>query len=135
MARGDHIKVRRRGYTHHGVDLGDGRVIHYSGLAESLAGGPVEVISHDNFADGRELEVVHHRQRLDPDEAVERARSRVGEDRYNVVLRNCEHFATWAVTGRERSTQVRAAAATLGTTLALALGVVVARGRRPGASA
>lgn len=33
MARGDHVKVKRMGglYTHHGIDLGDGRVIHYSG--------------------------------------------------------------------------------------------------------
>ena len=29
--------------------------------------------------------------------------------RYNLVWRNCEHFATWAVTGEGRSDQVRRA--------------------------
>ena len=33
MARGDHIRVRRwRGlYAHHGIDMGDGSVIHLAG--------------------------------------------------------------------------------------------------------
>ncbi|HRT20579.1 MAG TPA: lecithin retinol acyltransferase family protein, partial [Candidatus Hydrogenedentes bacterium] len=31
MARGDHIKVRRFLYSHHGIDCGDGTVIHYTG--------------------------------------------------------------------------------------------------------
>ena len=33
MARGDHIYVERLGgvYAHHGIDTGDGWVIHYTG--------------------------------------------------------------------------------------------------------
>jgi len=27
MARGDHVRVKRRGYWHHGIDCGDGTVI------------------------------------------------------------------------------------------------------------
>jgi Lecithin retinol acyltransferase len=30
MARGDHIYVHRLGYTHHGINCGDGTVIHYT---------------------------------------------------------------------------------------------------------
>ncbi len=39
--------------------------------------------------------------------AVERARSRIGEDRYRLLTNNCEHFCTWCVLGVGRSEQVR----------------------------
>ena len=124
MARGDHLKVRRLGYTHHGVEIDDGNVIHYSGMADRLAAGPVQVVSMQRFARGRAVEVVHHRRRLEPDAAVERALSRLGEDRYNMLIRNCEHFATWAVTGQARCIQVRRAGAAAGLVLVAAVGVV-----------
>jgi len=106
MARGDHIKVRRLGYTHHGIDLGDGTVVHYSGLCERLAGGPVEVVSRERFARGQHVHVIRHRSGRHPDQVVEAALSRLGEDRYHLLFCNCEHFAYWAVTGRRRSPQV-----------------------------
>jgi predicted ATPase len=39
-------------------------------------------------------------------ETVERARSRLGEDKYNLVFNNCEHFAVWCKTGVSESSQV-----------------------------
>ena len=33
MDKGDHIFVYRRGYSHHGIDCGDGTVIHYESNA------------------------------------------------------------------------------------------------------
>ena len=126
MARGDHLKVQRLGYTHHGVEIDGGKVVHYSGLADRLAAGPVQVVSKARFACGRPVEVVRHRRRLPPDEVIERALSRLGEDRYNVLIRNCEHFATWAVTGEPRCAQVRRAAAAAGLVLVAAVGVVAA---------
>ncbi len=128
MARGDHIKVRRGLYTHHGVDLGDGRVAHYSGLANGLQAGPVEIVTRRRFARGRTIHVVPHRVRLDPDRIVERALGRLGEDRYHLLIRNCEHFVLWAVTGRAESRQVRAAVAAAGT-LALVVGGLVLKRR------
>jgi hypothetical protein len=41
-----------------------------------------------------------------PKETVERARSRVGENSYNLVTNNCEHFAIWCKTGISESHQV-----------------------------
>lgn len=38
-------------------------------------------------------------------ETVSRARSRLGEARYNVALNNCEHFAIWCKTGEHVSYQ------------------------------
>ena len=39
-------------------------------------------------------------------ETVKRARSRIGEHGYNLLLNNCEHFAVWCKTGVEKSEQV-----------------------------
>ncbi|MBM5793672.1 MAG: NC domain protein, partial [Cyanobacteria bacterium K_DeepCast_0m_m1_088] len=37
---------------------------------------------------------------------LQRAQSRLGEQSYNLLFNNCEHFAHWCKTGRHRSAQV-----------------------------
>ncbi len=109
LSRGDHVFVRRRRfvsrYTHHGIDCGDGTVIHY-------AGGPgtvrrVERTSIDAFAEGSEVFVRTYRRRLPVGEVVANAESRLGADGYHLVWNNCEHFATWCSRGSAASKQVR----------------------------
>ena len=106
MARGDHVYVRRgRRYTHHGIDCGDGSVIHYAGPRGSVrrvARSPIE-----EFAAGSEVLVRAYETRLSADEAIANAESRLGSSGYHLVRNNCEHFATWASTGAARSGQVR----------------------------
>ena len=41
-----------------------------------------------------------------PMETIERAKSRLGESEYNLLLNNCEHFAIWCKTGVSKSYQV-----------------------------
>ncbi|QJA08306.1 hypothetical protein HF520_04800 [Romboutsia sp. CE17] len=41
-----------------------------------------------------------------PEETVKRARSRIGERRFNLGLNNCEYFAIWCKTGVSQSYQV-----------------------------
>lgn len=41
-----------------------------------------------------------------PQETVERARSCIGQRRYNLLTQNCEHFAVWCKTGVEKSEQI-----------------------------
>ncbi|MDE5831871.1 MAG: lecithin retinol acyltransferase family protein [Desulfovibrio sp.] len=43
-----------------------------------------------------------------PEETISRARSRLGENRYNLLFNNCEHFAIWCKTGVSESWQVNA---------------------------
>ena len=43
-------------------------------------------------------------------DAIDRARTRLGERRYSVVGNNCEHFVNWAKTGSAKSHQTRVAA-------------------------
>lgn len=39
-------------------------------------------------------------------ETLERARSRIGESKYNLITNNCEHFAIWCKTNLSKSEQV-----------------------------
>ena len=130
MPKGDHIRAKRRGYWHHGIDCGDGTVIHYSGVREEKRDALVRRTSLADFAKGGSVEVVKHAHAADPDEVVRQAESRVGERRYRLFRNNCEHFARWCVTGKSRSAQVsRAVRAASGVALSLA-GFLIWRRRR-----
>ena len=43
------------------------------------------------------------------DEAIDRARTRLGERRWALFTNNCEHFVNWALTGKSQSSQQDAA--------------------------
>ena len=80
LTPGMHVVAHRIGYQHHGIYIGDGQVVAYlldTGVTYSA------------------------------DEIVDRALDRVGEDDYNLVFNNCEHFANWCITGQAKSYQVR----------------------------
>ncbi|HEY8768376.1 MAG TPA: lecithin retinol acyltransferase family protein [Dehalococcoidia bacterium] len=140
---GDHIKFQRKGYTHHGIDLGDGTLIHYSGepgkskasagirrdkISKIAQGGPVSVRRYGNVP-------------FTAAEIVARAESKLGIAGYNLAWNNCEHFATWCVTDRHSSRQANGAAAGAGVGTAAGaggaagLGVVAAAGEVAGLSA
>ena len=97
----------RRGYTHHGIYVGDGQVVHYSGLSRAWRRGPVEVASLSEFSMGRVLWMKWTpTPRYIGRAAAQRALSRVGEDRYRVMTNNCEHFCAWCLDGESRSRQI-----------------------------
>lgn len=131
MAKGDHIKVRRYGlvYAHHGVDMGDDTVIHFT---EPKDGQPPAIrrTAMDEFLRGGRLRVVRHRNPLAQDEICRRALDTLGGAGYNLVSNNCEHFASWCVTGKKKSFQVRKAAGAVAGVAAVAVIAVVGRGRR-----
>jgi hypothetical protein len=109
---GDHIWVKHRAYSHHGLYLGEnnddyGVVIHYAGWADGLDSGPLELIDLDDFTRGRTLYVRDYKDRpFAASEVIDRAMSRLGEDTYDVHSNNCEHFCAWAITGQVQSRQV-----------------------------
>ena len=104
---GAHLLTPRRGYTHHGIYVGDGRVVHYAGLCRALSRGPVEEVSIEEFADGQRIEVkIGSAALYSAAVIVARARSRLGEDRYRITTNNCEHFCEWCLRGESRSEQV-----------------------------
>ena len=102
MAAADHLQVSRQHglFNHHGIDLGDGTVAHYLEGREILR-SPLE-----DFSQGQPIRVVDHPGASAPGLTLRRAMSRIGEQNYNLLFNNCEHFATWCKTGRHRSGQI-----------------------------
>ncbi len=109
--KGKHLVIKKAAgsYTHHGLGLGDGRVIHYSGLADNLTNvGLVEETSLEDFAKDKEIIIKDHKDRkFDLEEAIIRARLRIGEDQYHVLHNNCEHLVEWCINGKHVSQQSR----------------------------
>ena len=118
MARGDHLVVPLVcGTTHHAIDLGDGSVIHWSGIWRSVndavpdhlfakQNGTIRREPFEYFSHGMTVTVRQYRDGHTAEEAVTRAQSRLGEKGYHLAKNNCEHFASWCKTGRHHSSQV-----------------------------
>ncbi|PWJ44507.1 lecithin retinol acyltransferase family protein [Sediminitomix flava] len=105
---GKHIYIKKSWYTHHGIGVGDGKVIHYAGYLGDWEAGPVSVVSLEEFSEGMEIYIRDDDARTyDPMEAVKRAFSRIGEDGYSLWGNNCEHFVEWCISGKHESTQVQ----------------------------
>ncbi|QIK66283.1 lecithin retinol acyltransferase family protein [Nocardioides sp. HDW12B] len=141
MARADHIYVSRGPYTHHGIDAGDGTVIHFTGEpGAAKINASIARTSMVDFLKGGDLKTRRYGARDDVDTTMARAEGRLGETGYHLVINNCEHFATWCCTGRSSSEQVRGAGsltahgAVAGTTVAATTGVVGALGAVGGMS-
>ena len=102
MAAADHLQLPRQHglFLHHGIDLGDGTVAHY------LEGREILRSSLDDFSQGQPVSVVPHTECSPQGVTLRRAMSRIGEQNYNLLFNNCEHFANWCKTGRHRSGQV-----------------------------
>jgi len=106
---GAHLITERRGYEHHGIYVGSGRVIHYAGFTRSERRGSVEEVPIEQFADGHAVAVRPHPfPKYSGEETVLRARSRLGENSYRLLTNNCEHFCAWCLLGQSRSEQVHA---------------------------
>jgi hypothetical protein len=106
---GAHIVTSRRGYSHHGIYVGEEKVVHYAGSTHGLLSGPIEEISIDIFTGGRRVwATCDAPANFASDEVISRARSRVGENHYRLFSNNCEHFCEWCLRGEHRSYQVEA---------------------------
>lgn len=114
---GDHIRVKRMHglYTHHGIYVSDNEVIHFTGTDDDniMDSSKNMVISSDLnfFLKYGELEVKEYTDEefqdlYAPDQIVAYARSCLGDDGYNLIFNNCEHFANVCTLGRFRSHQV-----------------------------
>lgn len=106
---GAHLITKRPGYIHHGIYIGNGRVIHYAGLCSHFCRGPVEIVSIEHFSLGTAVEIVAHPSaKYSGAEVVQRATSRLGERDYRLLTNNCEHLCLWCLFGQARSEQIEA---------------------------
>jgi hypothetical protein len=106
LAPGTELIVDRIGYRHHGIYLGEGLVIHYTGRIRHPH-GLVEAVPLPSFVGKRRVHLGRRPAESRHSEViVRRARSRLGERRYAVFSNNCEHFCSWCHEGESRSKQV-----------------------------
>lgn len=143
MAIGDHIYTERLNgiYSHHGIDCGNGMVIHYTAprwrdrrqisrttIEEFAKEGEILVKDYESFFDALRQpgsyskKANHHISQmfnklkgidvdqldLSSEAVIQRAEARLGEKAFNIVIHNCEHFATWCKTGINNSDQINA---------------------------
>ncbi len=122
MSAADHLQAPRQHglFLHHGIDLGDGSVAHY------LEGREILRSPREEFSRGQPITAVDYPEGSCSPTGVtlRRAMGRLGEQNYNLLFNNCEHFAHWCKTGRHRSAQVEDWLQT-GSVGALALGQFV----------
>lgn len=106
-------------FQHHGVDMGDGTVVHFCNDNGGVAGPGGDwtrfkicrtKIDHFSPQGAAFVRTVQHSNPLDGETIRRRAERMVGRGGYDLMGNNCEHFASWCVAGRFRSRQVGVAA-------------------------
>lgn len=134
--RGDHVYVKRRGYTHHGVEVDYQEVIHFTGTPGNKRGAMIRRTTMEEFTGPKgKLRYRRYGQQLGGDLAIERAESKLGQSGYGLFSNNCEHFATWCVHDRTASAQVNGAGATSAVVTSAAAGAAAGIGIVSGAGA
>ena len=138
IRRGDHICFPRLAYWHHAIvetfDKSNGvvNVIEYSNSAEQFIQdnssppknpGLAVVVRRKFKLEKEPVYVIDHDRCDDPEAVVSRAKSKLGERKYNPVTNNCEHFALWSKTGISSSEQVNNVKDTLTGVLSAVAGV------------
>jgi hypothetical protein len=110
MTRGDHIYVDRVGglYSHHGIDCGDGTVIHYW-VNESPFAASIRRTTLEEFAEGGLVRIQDYAACAPPEVVIRRAVGSLGAGGFDPLTNNCEHFAVWCKTGRVESRQAESA--------------------------
>lgn len=111
---GDHIRVGRNLYYHHGIYASDDEVYAFQspkGVEVCPETAVVLVESLNDFLKDGRLEVREftpdeNARKRSPLEIVNAAREAVGSMGYDLINNNCEHFANKCVFGEARSEQV-----------------------------
>lgn len=103
-APGSWLRAKGPVLDHHGI-AGDAFVNEEQSVIHSDSGG-VRLSTLSEFAAGRRIEVLWSPVFVEQQRAaLWRAYSQVGRP-YSLLFGNCEHFASWVVTGMPRSKQL-----------------------------
>jgi len=105
----DIVISRTTKYRHYGIDLGDGRVVHFVGESFWIRqDSQICIDTMDIFLKDGYLGIVNDIvPAFSREEVVERALSCVNTNfgGYTIVDNNCEHFVMWCATGQRISRQ------------------------------
>ena len=121
IRRGDHICFDRGFYWHHAIvetadkSNGEVNVIEYSNSPKQFSQdnssppknpGLAVVVRRKFRLENESVYVIKHDRCFNPETVVSRAKSKLGERKYDPVTNNCEHFALWCKTGISSSEQI-----------------------------
>ena len=111
---GAHIRVQVDSVYHHGIYIGDNKVVQF-GLPMSIyqdpntikiMESPIEDFLNGGFLEVRIYDKKEKKSKNKDSDIVKIALSKVGEGNYNLLTNNCEHFANYCVFGKKTSSQV-----------------------------
>lgn len=83
------------GYTHHGIYIGNNKVIHYDGEPGREEAAEIQIADLEKFSAGDPIHLYSDESDFTPGEIVARAHYRLGEKKYSVGNNNCQHFCNW----------------------------------------
>ncbi|XP_013063866.2 phospholipase A and acyltransferase 2-like [Biomphalaria glabrata] len=140
---GDRVRFDRGFYSHWGIHIGRGKIVHLAGRGNdginanvhigysfSIAGvqfSKAEICIEDfwSVVDDSKAYIDNSLdsklEAYDPFTVVSNATQRLGEVGYNLIYSNCEHFVNWCRYGKCKSDQVENAVT--GMVIAVAAGV------------
>lgn len=94
-------------YEHFGIYIGNGEVIEYSSTNGKISGAVIaQNPMNKSFPTGSYFIYKLKDVKFTPEEIVERAKSRLGEKKYDLIGNNCENFAVWCQTDVSKSFQI-----------------------------
>lgn len=114
LTPGAQVRVRRSGYYHHGIYIGNGEIVHFDGSpadqGTDAAAVRVRRTGMEEFLRGGlpELRIYGRAERKmlrAPDEIAAAALSAVGRGGYDYRTNNCEHFSNECAFGEHYSRQ------------------------------
>ena len=106
---GDIIYIKEAYYRHYGIYINEENVIHYDGKKDDfwLRKMQIRQTNMNRFlGSNNKYHVCRGRGKYDEIQTVKRAKSRIGEEKFDLVYNNCEHFSRWCKSGHHRSNQV-----------------------------
>lgn len=110
---GDHIRVDRGLYYHHGIYIDDEHVISFGSINHELNPKKARVIMttlatflHHGRLEVRVYDYEEIKKKRTPNEIVQYALLNLNRSGYDLINNNCEHFANECVFGEPKSDQV-----------------------------
>lgn len=112
---GDHIRVKRPYYYHHGVYVGDGMVIHFTGEKNDsvlepekviVRKTPIEFFANGEIVEKAKLSFLEKRHAKDAKTRIQDAEKALGETGYDFLHNNCEDFANRICYDKKLTSQV-----------------------------
>lgn len=102
LVAGDHLTTPRALHLHHGIYIGDERVVHHSSVARGDPSSPIKIVSLEEFCNGGVLAVMPRPARgRSREETAARAARSVGKGWRDEIVGNCAQLARWCIEGAE----------------------------------